>query len=255
METLTLAHLGLGPRAESRRDAVPAPAPPGVLYAEDFDDPAPPQGVPQEAPPPVEPEAAEPSFTPAELEAACAAAADAAARLAREQARADDAHARVQALSRLAGAVAEAKAEAREAAEGAVEALARTALSLLTGALPDLCARHGEGEVRAVLRALLPALQTEPRVTVRLNPRVLPGVRADLAGFDAELSADIALLPTDALPPGDLRVTWAEGALIRDTGAICRAMQDVLAGLGLLDPTPDPAPPPAPSSKENALVQ
>ena len=81
----------------------------------------------------------------------------------------------------------------------------------------------------------------------------------DLAGFDAELSADIALLPTDALPPGDLRVTWAEGALIRDTGAICRAMQDVLAGLGLLDPTPDPAPASAPapasSSKADALVQ
>lgn len=251
METFTLDHLGLGPRAATRRDA--APAPPGVLYAEDFDEPEVPQEAPQKAPAPAEPEPAEPepSYTPAEMETACAAAAEAAARLAREQARAEDAHARVQALTRIAGAMTEAKAEARQVADGAVEALARTMLSLLAGALPALCARHAEGEVRAVLRAVLPALQAEPRVSVRLNPRVLPGVQAELAGFDAELSADIALLPTDALPPGDLRVTWDEGALIRDTGAICRAMQDVLAGLGLLDPTPPPGSP----SKENALVQ
>ena len=85
--------------------------------------------------------------------------------------------------------MAEAKAEARAAAEGAVEALARTVLSLLAGALPALCARHGEGEVRAVLRALLPALQAEPRVSVRLHPRLVPGVQAELAGFDADLAA------------------------------------------------------------------
>ena len=34
-----------------------------------------------------------------------------------------------------------------------------------------------------------------------------------------------------ALAPGDLHVGWTEGALVRDTGAICRAMQDALAGL------------------------
>jgi len=68
---------------------------------------------------------------------------------------------------------------------------------------------------------------------------------------DAELAADIALLPTDALAPGDLHVGWTEGALVRDTGAICRAMQDALAGLGLLDP----APVFGPSSKEYARVQ
>lgn len=254
MERLTLDHLGLGPRSGARRDV--APAPPGVLYAEDFDEP---ESPPRPSPPPAEPPAVEPSYTAAELEAARAAAADDAARLAREQARSEDTHACAQALCRLAGAVAEAKADARRVAEEAVEALARTVLSLLTGALPDLCARHAEGEVRAVVRALLPALQAEPRVTVRLHPRVLPGVRAELAGSDAELSADIALLPTDTLAPGDLRVTWTEGALVRDTGATHRAMQDVLAGLGLLDPAPDspPAPAPAldPSTKEHARVQ
>lgn len=258
MQTFTLDHLGLGPRADARRDA--APAPPGVLYAEDFDAPEPPL---RPSPPPAEPPAVEPSYTAAELEAARLAAADDAARLAREQARAEDAHARAQALCRLAEAVAEAKADARRVAEEGVEALARTVLSLLTGALPDLCARHAEGEVRAVVRALLPALQAEPRVSVRLHPRVLPGVRAELAGSDAGLSADIALLPTDALAPGDLHVGWAEGALVRDTGAICRAMQDALAGLGLLDPAPASPPAPAfaptpalgPSSKEYARVQ
>lgn len=248
MDTLTLDHLGLGLRADARRDA--APAPPSVLYAEDFDEPEAPAGARS-----AEPEAVEPSFTRDEVEAACAAAADDAARLARERVSAEDAHACAESLSRLAGAVAEAKAEARRVAEEAVEALARTVLSLLAGALPALCARHAEGEVRAVVRALLPALQAEPRVTVHLNPRVLPGVRAEIAGLDPEASAAIALLPADALPPGDLRVTWADGALVRDTGAICRAMEDVLTGLDLLDPAPDPACAPASPRKEDALVQ
>jgi hypothetical protein len=43
------------------------------------------------------------------------------------------------------------------------------------------------------------------------------------------------LLPSDAVPPGDARVTWEDGAAQRDAGRARTALNEALAALGLLE--------------------
>ncbi len=213
-----------------------APAPSAfVIYAEDFDDPpAPPDRAPE--PPDPEPELIAPSFTLVELEAARAAARAEGAASERARLAAEESAARSRALEAVATALSGAAEAARIAVEETTEALARAVLSLVAAGLPSLCARYGDGEARALVRRLLPTLDAEPRITVRLNPHLLNGVRADLAGLDPEIAAAVQLVPADAMAPGDVRVSWEGGACHRSAAAACTAVREALALLGLLLP-------------------
>lgn len=236
--------------------ALPAFATHSILYAEDFDDPAPPDEA--GAPPEAEPEVIEPSFTVAEIEAARAAAYAEGTAAERARAAADDEEARSRTLVAVATALADAKAAARAAAEDAAEALAQAVLAVVAAGLPALCAHHGEHESRALLQALLPTLGLEPRITVRLNPRLLGAVRNDLARLDPEIAAAVHLVPTDAMPPGDVRVSWDGGTCERSAAATCAAVRETLAPLGLLLPGLPTAerPPPDPTrTLETAHVE
>jgi flagellar biosynthesis/type III secretory pathway protein FliH len=211
----------------------------GVIYAEEFDDLA-----PQHAPVPPEPVAIEPRFTLAELEAIRAAALDEGAAAERGRLDAAGVAARANALQAIAAALVEAGEAARIAAEEAAEGLAQAVLSVVAAGLPALCTRHGEGEVHALLRSLLPTLAAEPAITVRLNPHLLDPVRADLAaGLDPEIAAAVQLVPADAMPPGDVRVSWEGGSCQRSAAAACAAVGEALALLGLRLPGPPPLEP------------
>jgi len=199
----------------------------GILYAEDFDDPQLPP-LPEPAPPP-------PSFALAELEAAQRlAGADAvcAARAEWEQSALYD---RTQSLIAIAAALADARHEASLLADTVADGVARTMLSMLAGVLPNLCARHGGSEVRVLLRHLLPTLAQQPRIAVRVSSDVMDGVQKDLALLDEDMAASVVLTAA-ALLPGDARVTWTDGALVRDQAAIRTAISDALTELGLLEP-------------------
>lgn len=199
----------------------------GILYAEDFDDP--------DAPPMPEPAAASPSFTLDDLEAAQQIARADAVQAARAEWEASALHDRTRSLAAIAAAVADARQEARTLAETVADGAARTILSMVAGVLPDLCAQHGGAEVRALLRQLLPTLAQQPRINVRVAQTVLDGVRADLALLDEDLVAAIALTAAP-LAPGDTRVTWSDGSLVRDQAAIRLAVTAALTELGLLEP-------------------
>ena len=82
---------------------------------------------------------------------------------------------------------------------------------------------------------LLPNLQTEPRITIRVHPGLVPMLEEDLASLDLELTGTVAVTSA-ALEPGDVRVAWENGSFKRDTRAILASMQDALAQLGLLTP-------------------
>ncbi len=205
----------------------------GILYAEDFDDPElPPAG---ELPPAPEPEPAPPSFTLADLEAAQRIARTEAVQAARAEWERSALHDRTQSLAAIASAVTGTQQEARALADAVADGTARTMLSMLAGLLPDLCAQHGGAEVRALLRHLLPTLTQQPRIVVRIAPAVLDGVREDLALLDEELVAAIELTAAP-LAPGDTRVTWTDGSLVRDEAAIRLAITAALTELGLLEP-------------------
>ena len=98
-----------------------------------------------------------------------------------------------------------------------------------------MCRHHGPAEVRALIGRLLPNLQTEPRITIRVHPVLVPMLEEDLASLDLELTGTVAVTSA-ALEPGDVRVAWESGSFKRDTRAILASMQDALAQLGLLTP-------------------
>ncbi len=199
----------------------------GILYAEDFDDP--------ELPPLPEPGPAPPSFTLADLEAAQQIARGDAIQAARAEWETSALQDRTRSLAAIAVAVADARQEARVLAETVAEGTVRTILSMVAGLLPDLCAQHGGAEVRALLRHLLPTLAQQPHINVRIGQAVLDGVREDLALLDEDLVATITLTAAP-LVPGDARVTWTDGSLVRDQVAIRLAVTAALTELGLLEP-------------------
>ncbi len=203
----------------------------GILYAEDFDDPQPaPLPEPPEAPPP-------PSFTLADLEVARQAARAEAVQAARTEWERSALHERTHSLAAISAAMAEAQQEARDLVGTVADGTARAILSVAAALVPEFCAGHGAAEVRALLRHLLPTLAQEPQINVRLNSAMLDGVRQDLALLDEDLAACIVLTAAPLLP-GDARVTWTNGSLVRDQTAIGAAVTAALTELGLLEPVP-----------------
>ncbi len=202
----------------------------GVLYAEDFGAEPEAEDIPPEQDVP-EPEVIEPFFTLAELEAA------------REEGRvAGQAEAergvaasRLHVLKRIAASLAEADAEAAAMAEAAASGMARAMLSALATCLPALCEQHGTAEVQALVRIVLPNLAEQPRVTVRVHPQMAPAIAAELAVQDSEFGERVALLPSDTIAPGDARITWENGAALRDAGRAYAAVNESLAALGLFE--------------------
>jgi flagellar assembly protein FliH len=197
----------------------------GILYAEDFGAEARPPKPVAKPPPPSPPP---PSITQADIDAACIRAVQAAERAWSSSA----ADRRTEALSALAAGLAEARQEALQHAEAVADGIARTVLSALAAALPHLCRAHGDAEVRALLARLAPLVAPSMRLVVRVHPDLIDTIGTDLAAIDDSLVAQVELRPAN-LPPGDVRLSWEEGRLVRDTASICTALQDGLAALGL----------------------
>ncbi|MGI4950911.1 MAG: hypothetical protein ACRYGM_03835 [Janthinobacterium lividum] len=230
----------------------------GILYAEDFGE-LPPPGAPRPPPrhpswPPAAMPGAVPNSAPesgpksppvpppltqADIEAACIRAVQAAERAWSEGA----AERRAAALEIIGTRLDEALAEAKQQAEALADGLARTFLGMAATALPALCRRHGDAEVLALLHRILPLAAGSGGVVVRVHAGLIETLAVDLALLDDSL-ADRVQLRAANLPAGDVRITWENGGLVRDTGAIHAAMQDCLLQLGLLDPVPVSAPAP-----------
>ncbi len=202
----------------------------GVLYAEDFDDDGTAPQLPET--PQAEPEVIEPTFTASELEAARAEG----RATGRAEAERGVAASRAHMLGLLAAGIADGRAGAHQAAMQAAESVAKCMLSVLATCLPALCERHGAAELTALSRAVLPGLVDEPKVVVRIHPHMLPTMQAELATLDFELSERIQVLPTEAVAPGDLRISWADGSVTRDAGRARHLIENALAALGLLQP-------------------
>ncbi len=201
----------------------------GILYAEDFDAP--------EAAPPAAP-APEPTHSALELADARETGRIEGWKAARAAAEVEAEAQRAAVLHAIAAALSEARDAAETFAASAAEAVARTALSLLAAALPATCARHGERELRALALAVLPALETEPRIVIRASPQGLRGLAGTLARLDPDLAARIQLVPVEALAADEARITWQDGRAVRDRRAIGAAIEAVLAPLGLFEAVP-----------------
>lgn len=211
-------------RLLDERDA-PAEQPPllSILYAEDFDEPAAAEMLADAAvePPP-------PALTREDLDRACAAA----VQQARSEWEHEGAQQRLRRLRSLEAALADAAAAAERVALAATEGTVATMLSMLSGALPHFCREHGPAEARALVAKLLPALRSEPRITIRVHPELVAEVQEDVAALDPDLAAAVTVLAAP-IAPGDLKVAWEAGRFSRESAHILQAMEGALGRLGL----------------------
>jgi flagellar assembly protein FliH len=198
------------------------------LFDEDFDLP-PPSATPSE------PEVIAPLFTLDELRTAR----EDAARDSREATLVESAAGAAAATSRALASIAEqfstARAEIASMAEQSSEAIVRLLLDCFATALPALSARHGAREAAAMLHRILPALHRELKITVRVNPHIVAVMAREIDSLDADLAANIRLVPTDAVVPGDVRIAWEHGAAVRDMKSLWQQIESILAPAGLLN--------------------
>ena len=204
----------------------------GILYAEDF-------GELASLKPPPTPVAR--PLTTADVDQACIAAVAAAQRAWAESAQ----ERRTTALETVASTLGRLQAAAAAHAEEVADGVARVLLGTIAASLPALCRTHGDAEVRALMREILPVLGNAGVVVVRAHAGVLEHLAADLAGLEEPLRTVVELRAAP-LPPGDVRLAWENGGLVRDGAATQAAVQDCLSQLGLIDPPS--APPPMPTA-------
>ena len=193
-----------------------------MLFIEDFDAPA---AVAEPAP---EPEVIEPHFTASDVAAARDDAWSEGRQAGVAEANAGHAALLARSIAQVAATLGGMRGELLIHAERTGDALARALMASMAALLPEFCGDQGEAEVRAVLRALLPGLMREPAITVRVHPRLSDAVRAELARLDAIAGPDVSVVPTDALPPGDVRVDWENGTARRDTEAVWRDVRAIV---------------------------
>jgi hypothetical protein len=194
------------------------------LFAEDFDLPA---GV-------AESKTVEPVFSADELAAARDAAWHDGYSAGLHRAAEGEAAATRQAISAIAEQFAAECDAAAKRAEAAAEAIARLLLDSLAAAFPALCARYGDAEARAVVRAVVPALTQEPMIAVRANPHTAATLAREIARLEPDLAAHIQTVECEAMPPGDVRIGWRSGSATRDAAALWEQVAVVLAPAGLL---------------------
>ena len=206
------------PRASQR------PGGAGVLFAEDFD-------VPETAP---DPEVIEAVFSASEMAGARDAAWLAGHAAGVQEVAASGEAATRRALETIAREISAERDVAAVRAEQLAEAIAGLLLSSLAAAFPALCASYGDAEVRAIFRAVLPALTQEPAITVRANPRTAAALASEIERLDPDLAVHVQTTAYDAMPPGDVRITWRNGSSVRDASALWRQVAAVLVPAGLL---------------------
>ena len=195
------------------------------LFADDFDLP----------PEPAEPEVIEPVFSAAELTGAREAGWRDGHASALAEAAAADAAATRQAIEAIAAELATTREATAIQAGEAAGAITRLLLDSMAAVMPALCARHGEAEMQALVRAVLPALAQEPEVTVRVATGGADAVSRELAQLDPDLAARVHVVPCEGLAIGDVRITWRNGMATRDASALWQQVAAILMPAGLLD--------------------
>ena len=200
----------------------------GILYAEDFDNPSEHDKDPSDE---RGPEPPLPPITQADVDAACAAAVSAA----RVEWQLENEQMRLNAIASLGPVLAGIRDATEQSAVVIAEATVATILSIVTGLLPHFSREHGAAEVRALLGRLLPTIRSQTRINVRVHSDLVAVMQRDVAELEPDLAAliDVTAAP---LERGDVKVSWENGSMARDSRKIMQAIQDALGELGLQQP-------------------
>ena len=132
------------------------------------------------------------------------------------------------AVAALTAQLAATRKQSAQAVEQALEALAGTILSMLAVALPALCAGHAEGELRALLRRLLPPMRQTPELQIRVHPDLREAMEDETAALLEGSGIQVTWINSPRFAPGDISVAWQNGSALRDTAATCVAIRDAV---------------------------
>ena len=109
-----------------------------------------------------------------------------------------------------------------EAVEVAVAVAAKLA--------PELVAREPFAEISALANECFHQLVTAPHVVVRIGAEIFDMANEKLIeisqakGFEGRL----VVLPDETMKPGDCKIEWADGGVVRDQAATLSAIDDVV---------------------------
>jgi flagellar assembly protein FliH len=193
----------------------PAPKPEPEIVVEDLPPPPPPP----------------PTFSEEELEAAVAEARKTA--LAEGQAKGvADATAQTErqtatALNTIAQHFAKVDGEVKAAAEQIRETSLELSLAMVRRLFPEFARQHGLEEVKELLGRCLDNLRTEPRFTVKVASGQAEALKnevealAQSRGFEGR----IVVAAEESLKPGDCRIEWSQGGMIRSADEIWKAIE------------------------------
>jgi flagellar biosynthesis/type III secretory pathway protein FliH len=179
---------------------------------------------PVAAPPPPDPALLEAIREAAEADGHARGMAEGLAEGMRRQAVAQDA-AVARSLDAIAAAMADAAERGTRAAAEAAETLAGLLLAAMDAALPLETARHGADLVARVTRELLPALADRPEAVLHVSPGLVEAL-------SARLPAGPEVQPDPALPEGDARIAWRDGACLVSLAQRRAAVRAALAAAG-----------------------
>ena len=215
----------------------PPPAPAGEEVAEGEEG-----AVDQELPPP-------PTFSEYELEEAKRVAWDEghAAGVAEAAEVTERRHA--EALAALAAGFAGVLAAQKDGMDSLRRDAVQLALAVIKKLHPEMARKHGLDEIAGVIHECLMQLDDAARLTVRVPPDLLDGIRAEANRIaeEAEFEGKMQFVADAKLASGDCRVEWGNGGADRDQALLWTEI-DAIVARALAGMAAAPAAKPAPAA-------
>ncbi len=216
----------------AHHNAPPSEASFGILFAEDFDDHEPRSADPSNADPaPI----IEPSYTAEDLAQAYADGVAEGRRIASDTAARHLNDAAAEAMGKLEGHFAELRAESAATLEDAIAAVTQLLFQTLDALLPILCRSHDAAEISGFVRDIIAKMDPEVAVRVRVASPLVEPVRAAIEAIAIPTRDRVRVEPYDALPLGDAKLNWDNGAAMRSAREVQNTITEILQQFGLLD--------------------
>jgi flagellar assembly protein FliH len=134
----------------------------------------------------------------------------------------------IDALATRTAQLAAAEAAERTARTADAIALALAAARKLAGALIE---RHPQAQLEALFAEALSSLDQAPHIVIRCHPDLVdsvePAARAKLA--ERGLATRLVVVGDGDIKPGDGRIEWADGGLVRDSDRIAAGIDTAIA--------------------------
>ncbi len=204
-------------------------------FDNDFDRPAKPASaqpeVVVEAPPPPPPP---PTFSEEELAAAVEKARKAALAEGIAQGRAEtvaDAEKRVAAgLNAIGNYLGAIDGNVRAVVEGLKETSVELSMAMVRQLFPALMRRGGAAEIEALLVHCVETLRSEPWFTIRVPAEQVEELdeRIQAVGKSRGYDGRLTVMGDADLKPGDCKIEWAQGGMIRDRDQIWSAIETAI---------------------------